>query len=134
MEKSYSKAERKNVGNYSVEILYSDNSLKLFWDYTIRQRRSKYSDVIRVDENNHKLDRGNEWDAWSYKATFKKDKIKRSLSYGTTMQTVGAYLDYQLFSLSFDKKLLTIESVFRSAKRFDHQNTQTNKLVFVRQS
>jgi hypothetical protein len=131
-EKSYSRSERKSVSGYAVDIALSDVKLRLYWDYTISGNRSRFSEDLIVDGKEHGLDHINEWDAWSYKASLKKNELKKSFSYRTTRQNVGAVLDYQTYSLSADKKYLIVESVFRSAGRFDQFNSQTKKLVFSR--
>lgn len=135
LNKSYSsRSEREKVAFYNAEINLSGGALTIYWDYTISKRNSHYSESLIIDGKEHDLAQAfNEWDARAQKVSFDGKKITRRFNYRTSGQNVGLFLDKQIFSLSSDKKCLTIESIFRSARPFDQLSSETKKLVLCKE-
>jgi len=133
-EKSFSRSERSDISNYDLKISFSGQTLTLYWDYTIKKKRSHYSQTLVVDgKRQNAADYGGmAGGARGYSAKIKGNRIVQSMSYGTDQPKFGSYMDSRVLSLSVDKKVLTIENLFRSALPGDATNQGKQKLVFNR--
>lgn len=134
MEKSFSRSERRKMTDYTVIISGSDGTLEVLWEFMNDGTRTQMNDEYKVDGKEHSLkDKYLFNDVRAYTGQLKGNKIKIRFHQSFERNT-SVYLDERTLELSSDKKTLTIETVRRSAKRGDAANSETKRLVLLRQN
>jgi len=132
MEKSFSSSERKKIADYTVVVSESNGTLNIVSGFMRDGIPTRMNDVYLIDGKEHSLD-DIFGDVRAYTGRLKGTTIKITF-HNSLGQNRTIYLDQRTFKLSSDKKVFTIETVRRSARPGDASNSDTKRLVLLRQN
>lgn len=145
LERSYTKAGRDKVADYSIRIAEVNGTLIMMYQFSFDGEVSKILEEFILDKKSHKYQRksspiqrntffdfGYFLSTRSYKASLKKGRLRISFRPFPPSAGLSAYLDQRTLELSEDKKSLRIENRILSSSVRDVGKRDVKTLFLVR--